>query len=126
MKHASKDFVDFIQSQKVKEMMGSTCSDAKEETFKLKKKVKCFTDLEPAKFKDEHDKKDIFTDPSWEEQRNKLNFYTNDLTAEHIEMIDKLLEVNKVMENICDNSKEHCHLCKIMNTTQSSFPKKIF
>lgn len=33
-------------------------------------------------------------------------------------MMEKLEKVNKVMENICTNSNEHCQFCKIMNTTQ--------
>ena len=115
-----------MNSKNLKDMMEATCPDRKEETFKLKKKVKCFSDLEPAKFHDEQNYKDIFTEPSWEEDRNKLNFYGGDLTPEHIEMMDKLLEVNNVMENICQNSKERCEFCQIMNTSQKPFIKKSF
>ena len=39
---------------------------------------------------------------------NKLNFYNKELTADHMKLIDKMLEVNKVMENMCENTKEHC------------------
>ena len=106
--------------------MGSTCPETKEETYKNKKKVKCFIELDSAKFRTETDVKPIFNDAEWEEERNKLNFYNKDLTGDHMRLIDSMLEVNKVMENVCTNSKEHCHLCKIMNTTQYPFRSKTF
>ena len=106
--------------------MESSCPVNKEEFQKNKKKVKCFVELESAKFRDENDIKSIFDNPEYEEEMNKLNFYNKELTADHMKLIDKMLEVNKVMENMCENTKEHCQLCKIMNTTQEQFLSKSF
>ena len=41
-------------------------------------------------------------------------------------MIEQLLKVNSHLEKIVKNSKEHCHLCKIMNVTQDPFRLKSF
>lgn len=63
-----------MNGHKVKEMLGSTCTDDKEDAFKIKKKIRCFSDLEPSKFVDKYDIKDVFNDPVMIEERNKMNF----------------------------------------------------
>jgi hypothetical protein len=37
-----------------------------------------------------------------------------------------MLKVNDVLENIVNNSKEHCEFCKKLNRTQFKFQLKTF
>ena len=62
MKKASKDFIKFINSRDVKELVESTCTDTKEKQFELQKKIKVFEELDSTAFHDSSDIKNTMTE----------------------------------------------------------------
>ena len=62
LRKASKDFIEFINSRNVKELLEPTCPEIKEETFAKKKKINIINEFSSANFHDEQDVKNLFNE----------------------------------------------------------------